>query len=78
MLALASSDIMRWQVAHKTWATDRSRGAKKIGAKLQNSIHRFRQYLDSYSGVVEIVKQADPIFGPIACSTLSVFLVVKS
>lgn len=77
MLALSSSAVIRARVTHRQWLIRRKRGTHRAATKLQSALHRFHQYLESYSGVVEIVKQGGQEFGVIAYSTMSIFLVVS-
>jgi hypothetical protein len=56
----------------------RQHGAHKASAKLQSILTTFSSFLESYSGIVEVVKQASPQLGGVAYSMLSVFLMVSS
>lgn len=54
----------------------RSRGFHKTTAKAQSFILAFDRLLKAFSGVVDIVKQADAQYGNVASSTLSLFYAV--
>lgn len=56
------------------WVKNRSKTSKHV----QNFTTRFSQFLESYSGIVEVLKGADQQYGGVAYGTLSVFLVVRS
>ena len=56
------------------WAKNRSKTSRHV----QNFTTRFSQFLESYSGIVEVLKGADQQYGGVAYGTLSVFLVVRS
>jgi hypothetical protein len=75
-LGLADSDIIRALVAHGQWSLRRHRGAHLIPTKFQSALKVFKDYLQRFSGLVNIVQQADNQFGGLAYSTLSIFLAV--
>jgi hypothetical protein len=52
-------------------------GVGKVEAGLQSVITSFSSFLESYSGIVELMKDVNPQFGGIAYSILSVFLIVS-
>jgi len=76
LLGLATSEVLRARVAHRQWQLQRTTGLRKVSTRVQSALMRFKEYMDCYSGLVDIVKQADQKFGGLAYSTLSVFLVV--
>jgi hypothetical protein len=76
LLGLASSEVLRARVTERQWHLRRSSGVQKASTQLQSALRRFKQFLECYSGLVEIIKQADTQYGGLAYATLSVFLVV--
>lgn len=53
-------------------------GIRRAGKIIQSALTKFSAFLDSYSCVVEVVKQADQQYGGLAYSILSVFLIVST
>lgn len=76
LLGLASSEVLRARVTQRQWGLQRGSGVRKASTQIQSALRRFRQYLQCYSGLVEIVKQADEQYGGLAYGTLSLLLVV--
>ena len=74
---LASAELIRARIAQSSWITRRSMGLRKFPKKLQSFITTFSDFLECYSGIVEVVKQADSQFGGLAYSTLSLLLIVR-
>ena len=63
--------------AHKLlWSAQRKKGLRMFPRLLQSFMTRFADFLEAYSGIVEIVKQADSQYGGLAYSTLSLLLLV--
>ncbi len=54
------------------WVKNRSKASRHV----QNFATKFSGFLESYSGIVEVVKGADQQYGGLAYGTLSVFLIV--
>lgn len=77
LLGLASSEVLRARVAHRQWKLKRGSGVGKASAKLQSALSRFKDYLNAYSGLVDIARQADQQYGGLAYATLSAFLIVR-
>lgn len=74
---LASTELTRAQEVQSSWRTRRNTGLRKFPKKLQSFMKTFSDFLACYSGIVEIVQQADNQFGGLAYSTLSLFLIVR-
>ncbi|KAI4196195.1 MAG: hypothetical protein LQ346_003273 [Caloplaca aetnensis] len=55
------------------WMKKRSKASKHT----QNFATKFSGFLESYSGIVEVVKSADQQYGGLAYSTLSLFFIVS-
>ncbi|KAL8907851.1 MAG: hypothetical protein Q9207_001175 [Kuettlingeria erythrocarpa] len=71
MQSLAHANTQRM-----SWATKRTKGARKVGTATQAFLNSFSGFLESYSGIVELVKVADNQYGGLAYGTLSLFLSV--
>lgn len=56
--------------------SDWARSRPKASQYAQSFVTKFSDFLESYSGIVEIVKGADQQYGGLAYGTLSLFLVV--
>lgn len=56
------------------WKEDRQRSSRRAGAALQRWLNAFAGFLESYSGIVEVVKAADQQYGGLAYGTLSILL----
>lgn len=69
-LRLSNDEAQRWK---KT----RREGARKIGKGLQSFLCRFSDFLEAYSGIVEMMKGADQQYGGLAYGTLSLLLSVS-
>ena len=54
----------------------RDKGAHKFTGALQDSMVAFHDFLETFSGIVDIVSAADSQFGGVACATLSLLFVV--
>ena len=58
------------------WGKQRKQGARKIGYGIQSFANNFSAFLESYSGIVEMVKAGDNQYGGLAYGTLSLLLSV--
>ena len=56
------------------WSAKRNTGARQAGSSVQKFLVTFSGFLESYSGIVELVKAADTQYGGLAYGTLSLFL----
>lgn len=56
---------------------DRSKGGHKIGTGFQSFLTTFADFLESYSGIVELVRGVDDQYGGLAYGTLSLLLSVS-
>ena len=65
------------QREHRSWGIKRSTGGRKVGTGIQSFMTTFSEFLESYSGIVELVKAADNQYGGLAYGTLSLFLSVS-
>jgi hypothetical protein len=74
---LANAELDRAHIVQSSWRTRRNTGLRKFPKKLQSFMTTFSDFLECYSGIVEIVKQADSQFGGLAYSTLSLLLIVR-
>ena len=66
-LKIANSRRMSWSIKRNT-------GVRKAGPSVQKFLVIFAGFLESYSGIVELVKAADNQYGGLAYGTLSLFL----
>ena len=73
----ASSEIELAEAKNIIWSNKRKSGLRKLPTILQSFMTRFADFLEAYSGVVEIVKQADSQYGGLAYSTISLLLLVS-
>ena len=73
----ASSELELAEAKNIAWSNKRNSGLRKFPALLQSFMTRFADFLEAYSGIVEIVKQADSQYGGLAYSTLSLLLLVS-
>jgi hypothetical protein len=64
--------------AHSKWLMKREKGAKKVGSSLQRFVTCFSDFLDAYSGIVDIVKNAGFPYSNVAYGTLSLFITVRA
>lgn len=71
-LRMAKERLAQWR------STRRSSTGRKIGTGFQGFLVTFSDFLESFSGIVEIVKAADQQYGGLAYGTLSVFLSVAA
>ena len=62
---------------HSKWDTSRRVGPKKVGAKMQRFLDVFSDFLNAYSGIIELLKGAGQVYGQVAYETLSIFLIVR-
>ena len=74
----ADSELGLAQERNLTWSARRKKGLRKFPALLQTFMTRFADFLEAYSGIVEIVKEADSQYGGLAYSTLSLLLLVSA
>ena len=74
---LASSELELAEAKNIIWSNNRKSGLRKVPALLQTFMTRFADFLEAYSGIVEIVKQADSQYGGLAYSTISLLLLVR-
>ena len=58
------------------YETNRKSGRKKFGRKAQLFVRHFAEFMQCYSGVIEVLKGAGQMYGIVAYETLSIFLVV--
>ena len=72
----ASAELGSAQAKNLVWSARRKKGLRKLPALLQTFMTRFADFLEAYSGIVEIVKQADSQYGGLAYSSLSLLLLV--
>ena len=56
------------------WKEDKQRLSRKAGVALQRWLNAFAGFLESYSGIVEVVKAAYQQYGGLAYGTLSILL----
>ncbi|OCK89971.1 uncharacterized protein K441DRAFT_581561, partial [Cenococcum geophilum 1.58] len=59
------------------WKEDRQRSSRKAGVVLQKWLNAFAGFLESYLGIVGVVKAADQQYGGLAYGTLSILLGVE-
>ena len=64
-------------ILHRTYQKERKTGGKKIGRSAQNFVKCFADFLNAYSGIVELLKGAGDIYGSVAYETLSIFFIVR-
>jgi hypothetical protein len=69
--------LQRAALAQAKLDSERLHGPRKAGQALQSALVTFSKFLESYSGIVEVVKLADQQYGGLAYSILSVFLIVS-
>ncbi|MCJ1385588.1 hypothetical protein MMC17_008711 [Xylographa soralifera] len=62
--------------SHDKYETNRKSGGKKVGRRAQLFVKRFADFMQCYSGVIEVLKGAGQMYGIVAYETLSIFLVV--
>ncbi|MCJ1438053.1 hypothetical protein MMC27_007440 [Xylographa pallens] len=62
--------------SHSKYETNRKTGVKKVGRIAQLFVKRFADFMQCYSGVIEVLKGAGQMYGIVAYETLSIFLVV--
>ena len=74
----ATTELESAQARNIAWSAKRKRGLRKLPTLLQTFITRFADFLEAYSGIVEIVKQADSQYGGLAYSTVSLLLLVSA
>ena len=72
----ANTELDLAQVKNSAWAAKRKKGLRKLPTLLQTFMTRFADFLEAYSGIVEIIKQADSQYGGLAYSTVSLLLLV--
>lgn len=74
----ATTELESAQARNLAWSAKRKRGLRKLPTLLQTFMTRFADFLEAYSGIVEIVKQADSQYGGLAYSTVSLLLLVSA
>ena len=57
----------------RTWVTNRTKASQHV----QDFATKFSRFLESYSGIVEVLKGVDQQYGGAAYGTLSIFLIVR-
>ena len=72
----ANTELDLAQVKNFAWSAKRKKGLRKLPTLLQTFMTRFADFLEAYSGIVEIIKQADSQYGGLAYSTVSLLLLV--
>ena len=72
----ATTELASAQAKNLAWSAKRKKGLRKLPTLLQTFMTRFADFLEAYSGIVEIVKQADSQYGGLAYSTVSLLLLV--
>ena len=72
-----SSELELAEAKSLIWLKRRKTGLRRYPALLQTFMTRFADFLEAYSGIVEIVKQADSQYGGLAYTTLSLLLLVS-
>lgn len=73
--AEAASAMQLADTQQRTWNDDRQSSRKSRAAKaFQEGMTTFAEFLESFSGVVEVVRVADDQYGGLAYGTLSVFV----
>ena len=73
----AVEDVNRATGVHRVYQRDRTTGGKKIGRAAQDFVRHFADFLNVYSGIVELLKGAGDIYGSVAYETLSIFFIVR-
>lgn len=73
----AADDITEATDLHGLYQKDRTTGGKKIGRSAQHFVKCFADFLNVYSGIVELLKGAGDIYGSVAYETLSIFFIVR-
>ena len=61
------------ELSQSKWIKNRHKASRHV----QSFATKFSAFLESYSGIVEIVKGADQQYGGLAYGTLSMFLIVR-
>ena len=74
----ASKELDSAEAKKLAWSVKRKKGLRKLPTLLQSFMTHFADFLEAYSGIVEIVKQADSQYGGLAYSTLSLLLLVSA
>ena len=72
----ADAELDLAQAKKSAWSAKRKKGLRKLPTLLQTFMTRFAEFLEAYSGIVEIIKQADNQYGGLAYSTVSLLLLV--
>ncbi|KAM0795426.1 hypothetical protein BDR22DRAFT_976891 [Usnea florida] len=72
----ANTELDLAQVKNSAWSAKRKKGLRKLPTLLQTFMTRFADFLEAYSVIVEIIKQADSQYGGLAYSTVSLLLLV--
>ncbi|KAI9693538.1 MAG: hypothetical protein M1820_009190 [Bogoriella megaspora] len=75
----AESKLYLTSKAFKDWKSDRrSNNTRKAGAGLQNVLCTMADFLQSFSGIAEMVKAADQQYGGLAYGTISLLVSVAA
>jgi hypothetical protein len=78
VLGFANDLLKEANTAQTKWDSGRQKGLRRFPALIESFLVKFHDLLDCYSPIVEILKQANPQFGGLAYSTLSIFLLVSN
>lgn len=70
-------EVAKMEGADARLAQKRSKGIHKAAAQAQDFTITFDQFLKAYSGIVDVLKQADSQYGNVASATLSLFYAVN-
>jgi len=70
----AHEGLRKALTSRSRWKEDSQRSSRKAGVALQKWLNAFAGFLESYSGIVEVVKAADQQYGGLAYGTLSILL----
>ena len=74
--AYVAVDIQSMQDANAELKQKRSKGFRRMAAKVQHFAQTFNQFLSAYSGIVGILQTVDTQYGNVASATLSLLFVV--
>lgn len=77
LIRFVKTEIERGVEAEKNWKLVRHRGPRFVGAALQSFGTKFSSFVESYSGVVEIVKTVGGQNADFAYSALSTLFIVS-
>jgi hypothetical protein len=68
--------VQKMENANTNFIAKRSKGVRKLGARFQELVVTFNRFLKAYSGIVEVMQNADSQFGNVAFSTPSLLFAV--